>query len=168
MPCRPNAYDAAQAPSAAPSEPDISGGSQVEKSQKLRELLKVVDQLNQDGPVFFSALQTWFEGDGASVPTELDDVFALKPRFELGEPTFDVLLYFYEQRKDAKDAWPSAPSSNGLLFPVFFQFFGFARPECVTSAPQLYKRAQKVPKELSKLADDEARCNYLHGLCFER
>lgn len=49
--CRPSANEAAQTPASAPLEPEISGGSQVEKSQQLWELLKVVDQLNQDGPV---------------------------------------------------------------------------------------------------------------------
>jgi hypothetical protein len=119
---------------------------------------------------FITSLRQWYEAAGGNI-NDLCDLFDLTPRFELGDATNDVLLYFFEIGKTVKkDLWKSAPSpSKGLFLPLVFRFFGFYnRASTMTSARQLYLRGTNLVKELAPLDVAEARLALLHGMVMRK
>jgi hypothetical protein len=87
-------------------------------------------QTTENGPGaanagFVTRFREWFEAADGTV-VDLGDVINLQPQAELGGPTFDVLLHFFDLRGIVKELWPRAPgASGGLLLPLLFRFFGF-------------------------------------------
>jgi hypothetical protein len=103
------------------------------------------------------ALQRWHDDDWDFAPLEDSSqdylqVAVLKPRFELGDATLDVLLHFFEMRDTIRRLWRGKkPAASGTLLPLLFQFFGFYWGDFVTSRKQLYRRALDLKKELKEL-----------------
>ena len=131
-------------------------------------------QTTENGPgaavnanaVFVVAFREWCE---AVDVTKLGDVTILKPEFELGVPTFDVMLHFFDLRGIVKELWPLAPSASaGLLMPLLFRFFGFYDPNFISSAKQLHTKGAKIQKMLIGMSEEEKRRALLHSACFEQ
>jgi hypothetical protein len=117
---------------------------------------------------FVPALQNWHDDHDFAPLEYFSQVANLKPRFEFGDATLDVLQEFYEMRGTIRDLWRGdAPAGTGALLPLLFQFFGFYRVDFVTSEKQLYQRARKLKNQLEQLSPGDREIR-LHSVCFER